>query len=355
MKTYRIAVLPGDGIGKEVVPVGVQVLQAVVEKLGTFSLAFESFPWGCEYYLETGEVMPGDAIECLRSFDAILFGAAGHPKVPDYLSAWRMIMVIRQNFDQYVNLRPVKLFHGIATPLANRRPEEIDFAIVRENTEGEFAGPGGLVHPGQQNEIAIQSSVFTRQGVERVARFAFELARKRRNKVTNVTKSNALQHGLGFWDRVVNEVRRGYPDVAYDMLYVDAAAMRMVLDPKAFDVILTTNMFGDILSDLGGAIMGGIGLGASANLDPEHRYPSMFEPIHGSAPDIAGKNLANPVGTIWASGLLLEHMGEIQGARLIFQSIEAALASGARTHDLGGSMNSQEMGASIIACIQIPI
>jgi tartrate dehydrogenase/decarboxylase/D-malate dehydrogenase len=351
MKEYKIAAIPGDGIGKEVLPEGLKVLQAVAEKTRTFQLTVKQFPWGCEHYLETGEVMAEDSIDTLRGFDAIYFGAGGHPEVPDYVSAWELIFVIRHAFDQYVNLRPIKLLPGVATPLANVTPEDIDFVIVRENTEGEFAGPGGLVHAGQPHAVAVQTSVFTRQGVAQVARYAFQTARERRRHVTNVTKSNAVQHSLVFWDRVVGEVRADYPDVAYETMYVDAAAMKFIQEPGRFDVILTTNLFGDILSDLGAAMMGSIGLAASGNINPDPGRPSMFEPFHGSAPDIAGRGVANPVGAIWAGAMMLDHLGEREAAGLVLKAISQVLESGLRTPDLGGSATTSQMGDAIARTI----
>lgn len=347
MKAYHIAVIPGDGIGKEIIPVGLSVLQAAAEADGTFSLATESFPWGCEYYLESGEVMPANGLDILSKFDAIYFGAAGNPKVDDYLSAWRFIMVVRQAFNHYVNLRPVRLLPGAPCPLVGKVSSDIDFVIVRENTEGEFAGPGGLVHNGQPEEMALQVSVFTRKGIERIGRYAFELARKRRGKVTNVTKSNALQHSLRFWDRILAEVRSGYPDVEYDMIYMDAATMNLVKHPERFDVIVTTNLFGDILSDLGGTIMGGIGLGPSGNINPERLHPSMFEPIHGSAPDIAGKGIANPLGTIWAGAMMLEHLGAVRAAEAVTTAIAMTVREGPHPFDMGGEAGTLEVGESV--------
>lgn len=348
MNSYRIAAIPGDGIGKETLPEGLKALRAVAELTGDFSLQVQQFPWGCEHYLHAGEVMPKGAIDTLRNFDAIYFGAAGHPDVPDYLGGWELIFVIRHAFDQYVNLRPAKLFPGVVTPLANKGPDDVDFAVVRENTEGEFAGPGGRVHRGRRNAVAIQTSVFTYDGVARVASYAFELAQQRRGKVTNITKSNALHHSLTFWDDVVEEVASEYPDVQCDRLYVDAAMLKMVEAPEHFDVIVTTNMFGDILSDLAGAIAGGIGLGASGNINPDRSEPSMFEPFHGSAPDIAGRGIANPLGTIWAGAMMLEHLGEGHAAARIMQAIERTLASGVATADLGGGASTIEMGDAVI-------
>jgi tartrate dehydrogenase/decarboxylase/D-malate dehydrogenase len=314
-------------------------------------LAVDAFPWGCENYLETGEVMPEDGIHTLENYNAIYFGAAGHPDVPDYLSAWRLIFPIRHTFDQFVNLRPIKLFPGVTTPLANVVPEDIDFVIVRENTEGELAGPGGLVHAGQAHAVAIQTSVFTRQGVEHIARYAFEIARERGARVTNVTKSNAVQHSLVFWDQVINEVSQDYPDLEYDFLYVDAAAMKFIQEPRRFNVIVTTNLFGDILSDLGAAMMGSIGLAASGNINPDLSRPSMFEPFHGSAPDIAGQGIANPIGTIWAGAMMLDHLGEKEAASMVLGAIGYVLENGIRSPDLGGSTSTSQMGDAVAGAV----
>jgi tartrate dehydrogenase/decarboxylase/D-malate dehydrogenase len=350
MTTYKIAVLPGDGIGKEIVPVGLEVLQAVANATGTFELITEQFPWGCEHYLETGEIMPEDGINLLRQFDAIYFGAAGHPQVTDFLSAWKFIFIMRKNFKQYINMRPVKTWPGVPTLLAKDHGE-IDFVIVRENSEGEYAGPGGVVHAGFSNEVAIQTNVFTRHGVERVARYAFELARQRRGRVTNVTKSNAMLHGMVFWDRVVEEVRQDYPDVEYEFLYVDAATMKFIQNPTWFDVVLSTNLYGDILSDLGGAMTGSIGLSPSSNLNPEKEFPSMFEPVHGSAPDIAGKGIANPIATIMAGAMMLEYLGESSGADLIQQAVIQTLQDGIKSPDLGGTASTTQIGEAVVTRI----
>jgi tartrate dehydrogenase/decarboxylase/D-malate dehydrogenase len=352
MKEYRIAAIPGDGVGKEVLPEGLKAIQAAASRVGTFRLSVETFPWGCEHYLETDEVMAPDGIDILKGFDAIYFGAAGHPQVPDCLSAWELIFKIRHAFDQYVNLRPIKLFPGVATPLANAAPDDIDFVIVRENTEGEFAGPGGLVHAGHSHAVAVQTNVFTRQGVEQVARYAFETARKRSGHVTNVTKSNAVQHSLVFWDRVIQEVSRDYPDVAYGTMYVDAAAMKFIQEPHRFDVIVTTNLFGDILSDLGAAMMGSIGLAASGNINPDTSLPSMFEPFHGSAPDIAGQGVANPIGAIWAGAMMLEHLGEKVGARLLLEAMVQVVGDDIRTPDLGGRASTSQVGDAVARAIE---
>jgi tartrate dehydrogenase/decarboxylase/D-malate dehydrogenase len=349
MEQYRIAAIPGDGIGKEIVPEGLKVLRAVAALEG-FDLAFELFPWSAEHYQRTGEFMPADGLAHLKQFDAIYFGAIGHPDVDDSLPGRYFTFRVRKAFHQYVNLRPVRLLPGVRGPLRDKGPEHIDFVVVRENTEGEFAEIGGLLNADTPYGLAIQTSVFTRHGVERAAHYSFRLARTRRHKLTNVTKSNAMTHSLVFWDRVIEEVSRSYPDVEYEKLYVDAAATAFVLRPERFDVIVTTNMFGDILSDLGGALMGSLGLGPSGNINPERAYPSMFEPIHGSAPDIAGRGIANPLGTIWAGALMLEHLGEKAAAQRIERSMVALLQDGnaPRPRDLGGQATTVEIGDAIL-------
>lgn len=351
MSTYHIASLPGDGIGKEIMPCAINVLDTVAEIVGSFKLEFTAYPWGCEHYLETGTVMPSDGIEILSAYDAIYFVAAGHPQVTDYLSAWEFIFLMRKNFKQYVNLRPIKSWLGVPTLLA-KQTADIDFVIVRENSEGEYAGPGGVTHPEYQNSVAIQTSIFTRHGIERIARYAFELARTRRKRVTNVTKSNALRHSLVFWDQVIAEVREDYPDVEYELLYVDAATMKFIQKPDWFDVIVTTNLFGDILSDLGGAMIGSIGLTPSTNMNPERDYPSMFEPVHGSAPDIAGKGVANPIATILAGSMMLAHLGEQRAADLIQQAVASVLQSDVRPKDIGGQATTEEIGQAIIQALR---
>lgn len=346
-RSYRIAIIPGDGIGKEIVPEGLKVLKAI-SNLDDFKLNLQSFPWGAEYYLETGEFMPANALDILCQFDAIYFGAVGHPKVDDSLPAIHFTFRIRKAFLQYVNLRPVRLLPGLESPLKGKKPQAIDFVIVRENTEGEFAEIGGLFKPDQQEGFATQTGIFTRLGIERVARYSFELARHRRGKLTNVTKSNALTYGLLYWDRIIEEVRLEFPDVEYEKLYVDAVAMHFVLNPDRFDVLLCTNLFGDILSDLGVALLGSLGMGPSGNINPEMRYPSMFEPIHGSAPDIAGLGIANPIGAIWSGALMLEHLGEKQAAQKIISSISAVLCEGPQPKDLGGNASTTEIGDAIV-------
>ncbi len=347
MQSYNIAVLPGDGIGREIMPEALKVLHTTADRLGTFALETAYFPWGCEHFLETGQIMPPNGPDILRQFDAIYFVAAGHPDVTDYRSAWEFIFIMRKQFKQYINIRPVKSWPNVPTLLAKDHGE-IDFIIVRENSEGEYAGPGGVVHPDANNEVAVQTNVFTRHGVERVARYAFELARTRRNRVTNVTKSNALLHSMVFWDKVMAEVSEEYPDVEYETLYVDAATMKIIQNPGWFDVMVSTNLFGDILSDLGGAMIGSIGLSPSCNMNPEKEYPSMFEPVHGSAPDIAGRGIANPIATVLAGSMMLEHLGEAEGANLVKKAVDQTLADGVKGGDLGGHAGTTQIAQAIM-------
>jgi len=345
MNTYQIAALPGDGIGKEIMPLALDVMRTLEETMGGFKLQFDEYPWGCEYYLETGVVMPSDGIKTLSKYDAIYFVAAGHPDVDDTLSGWEFIYQMRKQFKEYVCLRPIKSFDGVDTLITNKAP--IDLVIIRENSEGEYTGAGGIAHKGFTNEVAIQTTVMTREGVERIARYAFELARTRNRHVTNVTKSNALQYSQTFWDRIVAEVAQAYPDVQYDWLYADAATMRMVQNPAFFDVIVTTNLFGDLLSDLGGAIVGSIGLMASGNINPERDYPSMYEPVHGSAPDIAGKGLANPVAMLLVGAMMLHDLGEDKAADLLETAIERTIADGIKTRDLHGTATTQQVAQAV--------
>jgi tartrate dehydrogenase/decarboxylase/D-malate dehydrogenase len=349
MKRFRIAAIPGDGIGKEIIPEGLKVLQAVAV-LEHFNLDVETFPWGAEHYMQTGEFMPSDGLTRLKEFDTIYFGAIGHPDVDDSLPAKHYMFRVRKALHQYVNLRPIRLLPGVEGPLRNKGTEDIDFVIIRENAEGEFAEVGGIVNPDQPDGLSIQTGIFTRRGVERVAHYAFKLARARRGKMTNVTKSNALSYGLVYWDQVIEGVHQSYPDVEYEKLYVDAAAMSFVLRPERFDVILTTNMFGDILSDLGGALMGSLGLAPSGNINPERQFPSMFEPIHGSAPDIAGRGIANPLGTIWSGALMLEHLEDDIAAKRVMESIIAVLQDkqNPRPVDLGGQATTDKIGDAVV-------
>ncbi|MEO1448107.1 MAG: tartrate dehydrogenase [Bacteroidota bacterium] len=348
--TYRIAVVYGDGIGQEIVPAGVAVLKAAAVKHG-FSIETEDFDWGAGYYLKHGTFMPEDGLEKLKQFDAIYFGAVGLPEVDDTLPAKDYTFKVRTELQQYVNYRPVKLFPGVQSPLRDKTEADIDFVILRENNEGEFVQNGKILYPDTPNGVAVETSMVTRLGVERIAHYAFKLARTRRNKVTNVTKSNTLIYSLGFWDRVMADVAAQYPDVEYHKMYVDNASATFVLRPEVFDVIVTTNMIGDILSDLGGAIMGSLGLGGSGNINPEKDFPSMFEPIHGSAPDIAGQNIANPVGQIWSAAIMLEHLGEAEAAQSIMDAIGAATAQGPLTRDLKGTASTTEIADRVVGFI----
>jgi tartrate dehydrogenase/decarboxylase/D-malate dehydrogenase len=347
MNQYRIAVIPGDGIGDEIIPAGLRVLEAVAGECG-FGLVTETFPWGAGYYKKHGDFMAPDGLEALRTFDAIYFGAVGLPDVDDTLPAKMYTFKVRKAFQQYVNYRPARLLPGVPGPLRNKGPEEIDLVVVRENTEGEFTQAGSFVQPETPEGMAIETSIFTRRGIERIAHYAFQLARRRRKRLTNVTKSNTLIHSLLYWDQVIEELAATYPDVDYEKMYVDNAAATFVLRPERFDVILTTNFIGDILSDLGGAITGSLGLGASGNINPEKEHPSMFEPIHGSAPDIAGRGIANPIGTIWSGALMLEHLGETDAARRIMRAIEATVRQGPLTADLGGAAKTMEVAEAVV-------
>lgn len=344
---YRIAVIPGDGIGPEIVPAGVKVLNAAAKKFG-FELQYEEFPYGAGYYKETGAFMPDDALDVLKAFDALYFGAVGLPDVDDTLPAKLFTFKVRTGFDQYVNYRPARLLPGVEGPLRNKKPEDVDFVVIRENTEGEFVQSGGFVRPEFADGMATDTSIFTRKGIERIARYSFELARRRRKRVTNVTKSNTLIHSLAYWDRIIDRVSADYPDVEYRKMYVDNASANFVLHPEQFDVIVTTNFIGDILSDLGGAIMGSLGLGPSGNINPERTYPSMFEPIHGSAPDIAGRGIANPIGVIWSGAIMLEHLGQQKAAEYIVRAIEATIKQGVIPVDLGGSAETVEIADAVV-------
>ena len=352
MKSHRIAVIAGDGIGQEVLPAGLSVLEAVAARCG-FTLDLTPFPWGCDFYTRTGRMMDADGFERLARFDAIYFGAVGHPAVPDHVSVWELILPIRQRFDQYVNLRPMKLLPGVRGPLAGRTAADIDMVCVRENSEGEYAGSGGRIHVGTPHEIAEQTAIFTRAGIERIVRYAFELARRRpRRQLASATKSNALQFSMVLWDQVVERVQQDYPDVTCRKYHVDALCARMVTHPQTLDVIVGSNLFGDILTDLGAAISGSLGLAASGNINPERRFPSMFEPIHDSTPDIAGRGIANPIGAVWAGALMLQHLGETQGHDLIIAAIGKVLAEGTGlTPDLGGQGTTRGLTEAIAAAL----
>jgi tartrate dehydrogenase/decarboxylase/D-malate dehydrogenase len=322
------------------------VLEAAGKKFG-LSFEMTHFNWSCEVYAKTGRMMPEDGLEQLKKFDSILLGAVGYPGVADHVSLWGLLIPIRRGFDQYVNLRPVRLFKGVATPLANRTPKDIDFVVIRENTEGEYSSIGGRIFAGTEQEMAIQETIFTRKGVDRVMRYAFELARKRRKHLTSATKSNGIIHTMPYWDERFAAVGKDYPDVKTDQFHIDILTAHFVRNPHWFDVVVGSNLFGDILSDLGPAVAGGIGIAPSANLNPERKFPSMFEPVHGSAPDIAGRNIANPIGTIWSVALMLDHFGSPEAARAVEDAIEKVCENGPRTADLGGKASTQEMGKAI--------
>jgi tartrate dehydrogenase/decarboxylase / D-malate dehydrogenase len=347
MKTFHIAVIPGDGIGKEVVPEGIRVLEAAGERFG-FRFNWHNFDWSCETYIKAGKMMPDDGLRQLRPYDAIFLGAVGHPSVPDHVSLWGLLIPIRRGFRQYANLRPVRLLDGIETPLKNWKPGQIDFCIVRENNEGEYSNIGGRIYDGTDEEMAVQQSVFTRRGVDRVLRFAFELARKRRKHVTSATKSNGIIHTMPFWDECFHRVATEYPDVRTDQFHIDILSAHFVRHPDWFDVVVGSNLFGDILSDLGPAVVGSIGIAPSGNLNPEKEFPSMFEPVHGSAPDIAGKGIANPIAQIWSGAMMLRHLGASEAADAIENAIADVLAkSEVRTADIGGKATTEEMGSAI--------
>ena len=347
MKTFSVAVIAGDGIGKEVVPEGIRVLEAAGRRFG-FQFGWQQFDWSCETYVKTGKMMPPDGLQQLRPFDAIFLGAVGHPSVADHVSLWGLLIPIRRTFRQYVNLRPVRLFEGIETPLKNWKPGQIDFCIVRENNEGEYSNIGGRLYEGTDDEMAVQQTVFTRRGVNRVMRYALELARKRKKHLTSATKSNGIIHTMPFWDECFRAVSAEYPDIRTDQYHIDILTAHFVRHPDWFDVVVGSNLFGDILSDLGPAVVGSIGIAPSANLNPEKEFPSMFEPVHGSAPDIAGKGIANPVGQIWSGAMMLRHLGASEPADAVENAIAEVLAqSKVRTPDIGGTATTEELGAAI--------
>lgn len=347
MQTFNIAVIAGDGIGKEVVPEGMLVLEAAGERFG-FRFNWRSFDWSCETYIKTGKMMPADGIQLLRPFDAIFLGAVGHPTVPDHVSLWGLLIPIRRSFRQYVNLRPVRLFEGIETPLKNWKPGQIDFCIVRENNEGEYSNIGGRLYEGTEEEMAVQQTVFTRRGVNRVLRYAFELASKRNRHLTSATKSNGIIHTMPFWDECFHAMSAEYPGVRTDQFHIDILTAHFVRHPDWFDVVVGSNLFGDILSDLGPAVVGSIGIAPSANLNPQKEFPSMFEPVHGSAPDIAGKGIANPIGQIWSGAMMLRHLGVPEAADAVEIAISDVLADGnVRTPDIGGAASTKELGSAI--------
>jgi tartrate dehydrogenase/decarboxylase/D-malate dehydrogenase len=350
--TINIAVIPGDGIGKEVMPEGIRALEAAGRK---FSIGFnwKSFDWSCQTYKETGRMMPEDGIEQLSGFDAIYLGAVGFPGVPDHTSLWGLLIPIRREFEQYINLRPVRLFEGAPCPLAGKRPGDIDFLVVRENCEGEYSDVGGRLYPGTEDEVVIQQSIFTRKGVDRVVEYAFNLAQNRpRKKLTSATKSNGIIHTMPFWDERVAAIAAHYPDVDVEKYHIDILTSHFVNKPEIFDVVVGSNLFGDILSDLGPGITGTIAIAPSANINPDGRHPSMFEPVHGSAPDIAGQNIANPIGQIWSGAMLLAHLGHQQAHDAILAAIEQTIRSGeSLTPDMGGKASTQTVGQAIAALI----
>ena len=347
MKSYKIAAIPGDGIGKEVIAAGIEVLTLLAEK-ENFGLEIESLDWSSERYLKTGAYIPEGGLEKLKGFDAIFFGAVGSPEVPDHVSLWGLRLPICQGFDQYANVRPSRLLPGVSSRLENAK--EIDWVIVRENSEGEYSGAGGRVHRGLPEEIATEVAVFTRAGVQRIHRFAFELARTRKRKhLTLVTKSNAQRHGMVLWDEIFYELAKDFPDVKTQRLLVDAATTQMVLKPASLDTIVATNLHADILSDLAAALSGSLGIAPTANLNPERRFPSMFEPIHGSAFDITGKGIANPIATFWTAAMMLEHLGEAASAARLMKAIEKVTASGRHTPDLGGTAKTADVTRAVVA------
>jgi tartrate dehydrogenase/decarboxylase/D-malate dehydrogenase len=356
MKTYQLAVIPGDGIGPDVIAESVETLTYLATLHGGFQFNLQQFDWGTERYLREGAMMPSDGLATLErgGFDGILLGPIGDPRVPDHITLRGVVLPLRQAFDQYVNLRPARLLPGVRCPLADKQPRDIDIICVRENTEGEYAGAGGRLYQGAENEVAVQTTIFTRKGTERIIRYAFEYARRyQRKKVTSATKSNSLQHNMVFWDDVFKQVAADYPDIEHEQQLIDSLTARFVSRPESLDVVVASNLFGDILTDLGAAISGSMGLAPSANLNPELRYPSLFQAIHGSAPDIVGKNIANPIASIWSGQLLLDFLGEQQAAALLMRAIEEVLASGqAHTPDLGGVATTSQSGQAVREQIQ---
>jgi tartrate dehydrogenase/decarboxylase / D-malate dehydrogenase len=354
MKTYRIATIPGDGIGKEVIPAGRQVLQALAKSSASFAFEFTNFPWGGDYYRQHGVMMPEDGLDALRDKDAILFGSAGDPDIPDHITLWGLRLKICQGFDQYANVRPTRILPGIDAPLKRCKPGDLDWVIVRENSEGEYSGAGGRVHQGHPIEVATDVTVLTRIGVERILRYAFRMAQSRPRKLlTVVTKSNAQRHAMVMWDEIAVQIATEFPDVKWDKEMVDAATARMVNRPASLDTIVATNLHADILSDLAAALAGSLGIAPTGNIDPERRSPSMFEPIHGSAFDIMGKGIANPVGTFWSVVMLLEHLGEIEAAKRVMHAIEMVTANPAlHTRDLGGTATTAQVTAAVCAQLE---
>ena len=352
MKTYKIAVIAGDGIGPEVIGEGVKVLNKIAALDGGFQFDFTHFPWGCEYYTKHGRMMAEDGIEQLKAFDAIYLGAVGFPGIPDHISLWDLLLIIRKEFDQYVNIRPIKLLEGAHCPLADVKREDIDMLFIRENTEGEYSGAGDWLFKGKENEVVLQNGVFSRKGTERIIRYAFEMAKKQGRSLTSISKANALNYSMVFWDQVFEEVSADYPEVKTASYLVDAAAMLMITDPKRFEVVVTSNLFGDILTDVGAALAGGIGLAAGANVNPERTFPSMFEPVHGSAPDIAGQGIGNPLASIWSASQLLDHFGYEQYGKAVIDAIEQLLVEDQTlTPDMRGTASTSEVGDRLVDLI----
>jgi len=348
MREYNIAAIPADGIGPEVIAAGLQALSVLERRMGTFRLRVQEFPWGSDYYKQHGVMMPADGLDTLKAFDAIYFGAVGAPDVPDHVTLWGLRLPICQGFDQYANVRPTKILPGVTSPLAGVGPGDLDWVIVRENSEGEYAGHGGRAHKGLPEEVATEVAIFTRVGVTRIMRYAFRLAQARPRKfLTVVTKSNAQRFGMVMWDEIAAEVAKEFPDVTWDKMLVDAMTMRMVLKPQSLDTIVATNLHADILSDLAAALAGSLGVAPTGNVDPERRYPSMFEPIHGSAFDIAGKGIANPVATFWTAAQMLEHLGEPDAATRLMAAVERVTAAGVLTPDLGGRATTREVTEAV--------
>ena len=352
MRNYKIAAIPADGIGIEVISAGVSVLECLQKKVGAVNFQIEHFDWGSDYYKKNGVMMPAEGLETLKGFDAIYFGAVGAPDVPDHVTLWGLRLPICQGFDQYANVRPTKIMAGIQSPLRNAGPGDLDWVIVRENSEGEYSGHGGRAHRGLPEEVGTEVAIFTRAGVTRIMRYAFKLAQSRPRKLlTVVTKSNAQRHGMVMWDEIAAEVSAEFPDVQWDKMLVDAMTVRMTLHPQSLDTIVATNLHADILSDLAGALAGSLGVAPTANIDPERRFPSMFEPIHGSAFDITGKGIANPVASFWTAAQMLEHLGEAEAAKTLMAAVEEVCAAGIKTPDVGGKANTREVTEAVIAAI----
>jgi tartrate dehydrogenase/decarboxylase/D-malate dehydrogenase len=352
MSEHRIAVIAGDGIGREVMPEGVRVLEAAAAR-HNLRLQFQEFPWNCDWYKVHGRMCPQDAPDILRKFDAIYFGAVGNPAlVPDHIAVWGLLINFRRWFDLYVNLRPVRLFQGLPCPLAGRKPGDLDYYVVRENTEGEYSNVGGRMFEGTEREVVVQQSTFSRKGVDRILRYSFELARKRKKHLTSCTKSNGITITMPYWDERFAEMKKEFPDVRADQYHVDGLTIQMVLNPDRFDVIVASNLFGDILSDLGPATAGTIGIAPSGNINPTREFPSIFEPVHGSAPDIAGRKIANPIGQIWSGALMLEHLGHAAAAADIVHAIEKVILEGPHTPDMKGKASTSDVGAAVAEALR---